>query len=206
MLKVLGRDNSNNVKKVLWCAAELELEFERVDYGGVHGGLDSDEYRKLNPNGLIPCLIDGERSVWESNAIVRYLVAAYGNGALQSGSPLQRAICDQWMDWVLSMLAAPFRDLFFNRVCATPEQFDADAMARGQLLVAERLAIVDRALASQAWLSGDAFGMGDIPMGCFVHTWFAMDIERPTLPHLADWHARLETRPAFRQHVMTPLT
>jgi glutathione S-transferase len=79
-------------------------------------------------------------------------------------------------------------------------------MARGQALVAERLAIVDSALARQEWLSGDAFGMGDIPMGCFVHTWFAMDIDRPMLPNLIDWHARLERRPAFRQHVMTALT
>ena len=53
MLKIWGRANSINVQKVLWCADELGLEYERIDVGGAFGGNDKPEYRRLNPNGQI---------------------------------------------------------------------------------------------------------------------------------------------------------
>ena len=58
MLKVLGRDTSSNVMKVLWACAELGLEFEREDVGGEFGGNDTPEFEVLNPNGLVPVIID----------------------------------------------------------------------------------------------------------------------------------------------------
>lgn len=206
MLQLLGRANSVNVKKVTWCAAELGLELPRVDKGGPFGGLDAPDFLARNPNGLIPCLIDGDRCVWESNAIVRYLVAVYGNGALQGASAIERSQADQWMDWVLSTISAPFRNLFINLVRTAPEKRDAVAMENGRLVTAERLAIADAWLAAHPWLSGDAFGMGDIPLGCYAYGWFEMPIERPELPHLADWYARLQAREEYRRHVMLPLT
>ena len=78
MLKIWGRTNSSNVKKVLWAAEELGLAYERIDAGGAFGIVDDPAYRALNPNGLVPTLEDGGLVLWESNAIVRYLSAQYG--------------------------------------------------------------------------------------------------------------------------------
>ena len=71
MLKILGRSSSINVQKVMWCAAELGAEVERIDIGGKYGGNDSAEYLAKNPNGLVPTMEDGEVVLWESNTIVR---------------------------------------------------------------------------------------------------------------------------------------
>ena len=68
------------------------------------------------------------------------------------------------------------------------------------------LALADAELARQPWLSGETFAMGDIPLGAFAYAWFEMPIQRPALPYLADWYARLQARPAYRKGVMTPLT
>src|SRR3546814_1286434 len=80
MLKIWGRVNSTNVKKVLWCAEELGLPFEQIDAGGAFGVVNDAAYRAMNPNGLVPCIQDGSFVLWESNAIVRYLAAKHGEG------------------------------------------------------------------------------------------------------------------------------
>ena len=72
MLKIWGRTTSSNVQKVLWCCAELGVEYDRVDFGGPFGGNQDPEYLALNPNGLVPTVKDGELILWESNSICRY--------------------------------------------------------------------------------------------------------------------------------------
>ncbi|WP_127089268.1 glutathione S-transferase family protein [Aquabacter cavernae] len=206
MMKLWGRANSSNVRKVLWALEELGLAYERIDAGGAFGIVNDPAYRTKNPNGLVPLLEDGDTLLWESNAVVRYLAARYGSGGLWAEDPALRAVGDKWMDWTTSSFAAPFRDVFWNQVRMTPETRDVAAMERGRTLCAGLLERVDAALAHAPYLSGDSFRMGDIPLGCFAYGWFAMPIERPDLPHLAAWYARISERPAFRTGVATPLT
>ena len=68
------------------------------------------------------------------------------------------------------------------------------------------MAILDAELARQPWLSGDAFGIADIPMGVYARTWYGLDIPRPDLPHVAEWYSRLTRREGFPSQVMIPLS
>ncbi|MCQ4315918.1 glutathione S-transferase [Stutzerimonas zhaodongensis] len=206
MLKLWGRNNSTNVKKPLWCLEELKVPYTRIDAGGAFGIVGEPEFVAKNPNKLVPCLEDGELVLWESNAIVRYLAARYGEGSLWNTDPAQRAEADKWMDWATSTLAAPFRPVFWNMVRTAPEQRDMAAVQTGLAECSKLLTIVDQTLATQPYLSGDSLGMGDIPLGCFAYAWFEMPIERPDLPHLRDWYDRLRQRPAYQAAVLTPLT
>ncbi len=113
MLTIWGRANSSNVRKVLWCAEELGLAYQRIDAGGAFGVVDDPSYRAMNPNGRVPLIEDDGFVLWESNAIVRYLVARHGQGTpWWPDDPRQRASADRWMDWMTSTVAAPFRDVF----------------------------------------------------------------------------------------------
>ncbi len=206
MLKIWGRKNSNNVRKVLWCAEELGLPYERVDAGGAFGVVNDEQYRAKNPNGLVPLIEDGEFVLWESNAIVRYLSARHADGGLQPAELQVRASADRWMDWVTSSLATPYRTVFWGLLRTPEAERDMAAIEAARTLCAELLAVPEQALATQPWLSGAEFGMGDIPLGCFIYGWFEMPIERPSLPHLEAWYARLCERPAYQRSVMTPLT
>jgi glutathione S-transferase len=206
MLKLWGRGNSTNVKKALWCLEELKIPYTRIDAGGAFGVVTEPDYIAKNPNQLVPCLEDGALVLWESNAIVRYLAAQYGDGALWCSDPAQRAQADKWMDWATSTLASPFRTVFWNMVRTAPEQRDMPAVQLALTECARLLAIADETLGQQPYLSGAALGMGDIPLGCFAYAWFEMPIERPDLPHLKAWYERLQQRPAYQAAVMTPLT
>ena len=207
MLKVWGRKNSSNVRKVLWCAEELALPYEREEAGGAFGVVDTPQYRALNPNGRVPLIEDGDFVLWESNAIVRYLAARYGSDT----SWYQRDVCvraqaDKWMDWTTSTFAGPFRDLFWGMLRTPAEQQDWVLINGASKTCAELLSIVDQALSEKPYLSGDEIGMGDIPLGSFIYAWFEMPIERPSMPHLESWYERLKARPAYRSAVMTALT
>jgi glutathione S-transferase len=206
MLKVWGRNNSVNVKKVLWIAAELGLDTENIPAGGEYGIVSDAAYRALNPNGRVPTIEDGDVVLWESNTIVRYLAARYGNGKFYIADAAARAQAEKWMDWATASLAAPFRDILWHAVRLPPKERNAATLAGGVKGAGALFAIADSVLARQPYLSGAEFGVGDIPVGCFVYGWFQAPIERPLLPHLATWYDRLTARPAYQKTVMIPLS
>mgnify|MGYP002652314797 CR=1 FL=1 len=203
MLTIWGRLNSHNVKKVVWLAEEIGLPYHRIDTGGAFG-MD-DAYRAKNPNALIPTIDDGDVTLWESNAILRYLAARHGGEQWWPADPATRAMADRWMDWQFTYADAQ-RDAFVNLVRRPPEQRDMAAVERAAATCAKQMAILDRQLADTPWLSGDAIGIGDVPMGVYAHTWFTLPIERPDLPHVAGWYARLRERAGYANQVMIPLT
>jgi glutathione S-transferase len=207
MIKIWGRENSVNVKKVLWCAQELGLKYDHINAGGAFGVVDTPEYRAMNPNGLVPCIEDDGFILWESNAVVRYLCAKYdGAGTLLSADLQKQAIANQWMDWTTSMFASPFRDVLRNLIRLPAEQRNMSVVEKGVRDCSHHLGILDAALAKTPFLSGEMFGMGDIPMGCLVYGWLKMPIQHPQLAHVDAWYNRLAQRPAYQDKVMLPLT
>lgn len=203
MLTIWGRLNSHNVKKVAWFAVELGLSFERHDVGGQFG-MDA-AYRAKNPNALIPTIEDEGFILWESNAILRYLAAKYGGEQYWPEHPAIRAVADKWMDWQIDY-AEDQRDAFINLVRKPADQRNPEAIAASAERCAKRMKTLDAALAQSLWLSGPDFGIGDVPMGVYAHTYFSLDIERPTLPHAEDWYRRMRKRPGYAEQVMIPLT
>jgi glutathione S-transferase len=203
MLTIWGRLNSHNVKKVAWLAEELGIAHVRQDVGGAFG-MDA-AYLRLNPNALIPTIEDDGVVLWESNAILRYLAARHGGERLWPADPAVRAIGDKWMDWQFAFADAQ-RDLFLNLVRRAPEARDHDAMARSVQAVNKMMMLVEDALSNSPWLSGTDFGIGDIPMGVYAHTYFSLVQDRPALPFTERWYEALKLRPGYADNVIIPLT
>ncbi|MBI4184066.1 MAG: glutathione S-transferase [Proteobacteria bacterium] len=206
MLKILGRKTSSNVQNVLWCCGELKLRFEREDIGGPFGRNDTPEYLALNPNGLVPTIVDDGYVQWESCSIVRYLSAKHGAGSLWPTDPARRGEADRWMDWHLSTVAPLMRPIFINLVRTPPEKRDMAAVAKATRELGDKLRILDAHLKARRFVAGDSLSMGDIPLGIIAYRWFGMALERPDLPSLRAWYDRLSGRPAYREHVMIPIT
>jgi glutathione S-transferase len=206
MLVIWGRDNSVNVQKPLWCLEEMGIAYERRDAGGAFGIVDTPEYRALNPNGLVPTMVEDGFILWESNAIVRYLAAKHSAGNLWPTDLRVRAEADRWMEWQNTTLWPALRPVFWNLIRTPVDQRDPDEMEASRLKSAQVLGILDAHLATRAFVAGDDFTMGDIPVGCGVWRWMALPIERPPLPNLQRWFDALAQRPAFATTVMTPLT
>ena len=76
----------------------------------------------MNPNGLVPTIEDDGLVLWESNTIVRYLAAKHGASTLWPADAGVRAEAEKWMDWTLSTLHDPYRDVFWGLVRTPPEK------------------------------------------------------------------------------------
>ena len=129
MLQIKGRDTSSNVMKVLWACTELGLEFERQDVGGTYGGNDTPEYRALNPNGLVPTIVEDDGFVlWESNSCVRYLAAKHDHGGLYPEDLKTRAGAERWMDWQVTTVSPAMVPVFRGMIRTPPEARDMAAI------------------------------------------------------------------------------
>ena len=206
MLKIWGRVNSVNVKKALWALEELGLKYERIDAGMEHGVNTTPEYRRMNPTGLVPTIEDDGFVLWESNAIVRYLAAKHAAGSLWPDDLRARADADRWMDWKHTTFWPAIRTLFLGLMRTAPDKRDPRALEESRLKTAEVLGILDAHLKTREYLAGDAFTMGDIPLGCGIWRWMALPIERPALPNVQRWFDSLARRPAYKKTVMLPLS
>lgn len=206
MLKVLGRANSGNVQKVLWCCAELGLPFVREDVGGPFGKNKEPAYLALNPNGLVPTIVDDGVVVWESNSILRYLASRNSSEALYPSRPGPRSQCDQWMDWQLSVLNSAITPVFLGLVRTAEDKRDLAAIETARAKTSSAMAILDGWLAKRPFLGGDRFTIADIPSGVMTYRWFTMPIAREDYPNLKAWYDRLAARDGFKKHIAIGLT
>jgi glutathione S-transferase len=206
MLKIWGRASSSNVQKVLWCCAELDIPFERVDLGGSFGGNRDPEYLRMNPNGLVPTVIDGDLVMWESNTICRYLAATRGGERLYPNDPAARTHVERWMDWQLAVAGPPMGQLLFGLVRTAPEARDAAAIEAARRRALAAWTIVEDELNDRPYLAGQSLSLAEIVLGTQIYRWFAFAIERPNLANLRAWYDRLRGRPGFKTHIETPIT
>ncbi len=201
MLKIWGRNTSSNVQKAMWAVGELSLAHERIDIGGPFGKNKEPAYLAMNPNGLVPTLEEDGFILWESNSIVRYLARKHGAGVLEPKDARAAALASQWMDWQLSVLGPAITPAFWGLIRTPPEQRDPAAIAASQAKTTDAMQILDAALAKSAYVAGDAFSMGDIPVGVMAYRFRQLVPDRPSLPNLERWYAAIEKRKAFQDHV-----
>ena len=116
-----------------------------------------------------------------------------------------RAEAEKWMDWQISMFYPTFRPLFWNLVRTPADQRDQNAVEESRLKTAEILGYLDAHLKNRMFVAGEGLTIGDIPMGCAIWRWMALEIERPVLSNLQRWFAALRERPAYKTAVMLPL-
>ena len=213
MLKLWGRKNSSNVKKVMWACAELGVPYERIDAGLHFGITTTDEFREKNPNGMIPVIDDDGFILWESNAIMRYLCAKHPKAPFYPTDLKMRASADRWMDWQCTTLGPPLGPLLMQLVRAPQENWDMKLISTNVLRLAELWKTADRQLGKTQWLTGNDFTMGDVPLGILAYTWRALPLERAgladvraPLTHVDRWYAQLNAMPNYRDIVAIGLT
>jgi len=206
MIKIWGRTDSSNVQKVLWCCAELGIEYERIDLGGKFGGNKERAYLEINPNGLVPTIQDGDFILWESNSIMRYLNEKYGQGRLLPSTLEGRANANRWMDWQLSVLNPAIVPLFWSLIRTPEDKRDPKLVQSAMDKTRAAWQMVENQLAHGAFIAGDHLSLGDIPLGVWAHRWFNLPIERPNLTRIDAWYKRLCERPPYRKHIMIPVT
>ena len=205
MLTVWGRRSSFNLQKVMWLVGELAIEHRHIEAGGQFGGLDTPEFRAMNPHGRVPVIDDNGTVVWESHAILRYLAARHGRGSFWIDDAAERSRVDQWLDWSQTSLQPDFLIGIFWGFYRTPEpQRNLSAIKESINRCARHFQLLDRLLSSQTFMLGNQLSLADIPIGTHLYRYFNLEIERPSLPNVDALYRRLQDRAAYFTHVMVP--
>jgi glutathione S-transferase len=186
----------------MWAVGEMSLPHERIDVGGAFGKNRDAPYLAMNPNGLVPTLEEEDGYLlWESNSVVRYLAAKHKSSVLEPADLRTRANAGKWMDWQLSVLGPAITPVFWNLIRTAPEKRDHTAIEEGKKKTTAAVKMMDEHLAKTAYLAGDAFSYGDIPVGVMAYRYRQLVPDRPPLPHFERWYAAISSRPAFKDQV-----
>lgn len=208
MLRIWGRTNSSNVMKVLWLCDELAIPFERIDAGGAFGRTKEPEYLAKNPNALVPTIEEDDGfTLWESNAILRYLARTRAPGnPIYPADARTAADCDRWMDWQLAAVNRPMTTIFFThiRIPEPDRDYAAAAKARDEAEALWRM--LDARLTGRDFICGPNLTLCDIALGIYAHRWFELPIERADLKALRGWYERLRARPGYMRHAAGKLS
>ena len=203
MLKIYGRANSINVRKVLWTVDEIGIPYEREDWGRGFQPLTNPAFLAVNELALIPAIDDDGFLLSESNTVIRYLAAKHGRTDLLPADPQGRAIVERWMDWQAIDLFNALRNAFIGLVVKAPVPGGEEAIQASLKAWPAQMEKVESQLKKTgAYITGADFTLADISMGLAVNRWFATDlpIERPELPATSAYYDLLSQRPAFMAH------
>ena len=202
MLRILGRANSFNVRKVLWVCDEIGIAYQREDFGRGYAPTSTPEFLKLNPVGQVPIVIEDGFVMRESNAIVRYLAARHGAKNLYPDDLRLRQRIEQWMDWVAYDVTHSLRGAFLGGQLQEPPWNNEWFVGQGRKDLTHQMRLLDEHLASQgSYMLGQDFTLADVPVGLVVNRWFSVrGFEKPSYPALAAYYELLTERPAFRAH------
>lgn len=192
MLKLYGC-GSPNVFKVQLMLAELGLEYE-FEATPLYGeALSSPSFRRLNPNGKLPVLVDDGESVFESGAILLHL--AEKTGRLLAADGVARSQALQWLMWQVAGVGPMFgQALHFRFIAPAATNY---ARARYDREVRRLYGVAEARLASSPWFAGVDYSIADIAvfpwLGRYART---LDVDIQAYPAVLDWIARIEARPA----------
>jgi glutathione S-transferase len=203
MLKIYGRANSINVRKVLWLCEEMALPYTQEDWGRGHRPTSDAGFQGTSRFGLVPVIEDDGFVLRESNAIVRYLASRHRRRDLYPEDIRARATIEAWMDWSATDLFSGLRPVFIGLHVKTPEfAGKPGAIEWGLWQWTRQMQLLDSELVSTGgpYVCGADFTLADIPIGLVVNRWYGLDFEKPELPAVGRYYEQLSTRPAFRLH------
>jgi len=197
VLKVLGRVTSINVRKVLWALEEIGAAYDREDWGQPIRDPKVPEFLALNPNGQVPVLVDGDFSMWESNAILVYLAEKDGSLRLLPENIRQRAHVLQWLGWQVSDLNPAWMYAVLALQRKAPGYDDPARIADSLANWTTRMDILEAQIASgSGFVVGDSFTLADIALGLSLHRWFRLPADKKAMPAAEAYYRRLLERPA----------
>jgi glutathione S-transferase len=202
MLRILGKRQSINVRKVLWACNEIGLDYVQEEWGAGARSTSDPEYLALNPKALVPVVVDDGEVLTESNSIVRYLAAKHRRADLLPLDARARARVEEMMDWQATELNWSWRVAFQAIVRRHPCAGTAEQVRKSLGEWSATMQLLERRLAGEGpHVCGETFTVADIAIGLSVNRWFQTPMEQPDMPLARSYLERLMRRPAAKTYL-----
>ena len=187
--------------RVVWLLEELGLEYEVNIMPFTKEGLKSPEHRSRHALGRVPVLEDGDISIFESGAIIDYVLERYKNGGLKPNSDAPEfPFYLQWYHYCEGMVMPPMNQIVVQTILLPPDRRDEVVLNQAKNLLTKSLAPVNENLADKDYLIGD-FSAADLMLGhsCFMAN--RLGCVSDEMQNIKDYVARIANRPAFKKAI-----
>lgn len=187
--------------RIVWLLEELGLDYDVQKYELKPASLRTEEYTKIHPMNRVPSIEDGDVSMFESGAIVQYILAKHGNGQLAPtvDAPNFHKYL-QWFHYCEGMLMPPVNTIVVQTILLPEERRDASVLAQATKLLTRMLTAVEKELEGQDYIAGD-FSGADIMSGhaCIVAQRLGADVSDK--PNVSAYIERLKGRDAYQRAI-----
>jgi len=187
--------------RIVWLLEELGLDYEVNIMPFTKEGLKSSEHRARHALGRVPVLEDGDVSIFESGAIVDYILERHKNGGLKpASSTAEFPGYLQWFHYCEGMVMPPMNQIVVQKFLLPPDRRDETALRQAENLLGKSLVPVNQALEGKDYLIGD-FSAADIMLGhaCFMAN--RNGCVHDEMTHLKTYINNIESRPAFQKAI-----
>lgn len=205
MIKIYGSPRSS-AGRVYWLMEELGLTYERMPLNMSQREHKSPEYLKLNPNGKVPCLVDGNYIIWESMAITQYLTAKYnGNSPLLPKTPEEVGHIAQWSFWSILEMQKHAVEWLIQVMFMPADKKDPSIIERAQKSLIPLFGILNQALENKNYLVGNRFTLADLHVASVVNVAVSLGFDTTPYPQVHSWAKACQDRPAWHKVCSLPM-
>ncbi len=198
-MKLYGFPMSPNSRRAQLTLEELGLPYEYVTVDLMTGAQKAPEYLAVNPFGRVPTLVDGDFTLWESHAILEYLVAKHPESGLGPKTPAERGDISRWM-FLNSAHFGPSNAAIFAHTIRLPEDQRIPKLAENGKVEGHRiLGVMNAALEGKTFLVGERLTIADLSIAPAVMFAPMLGFDLSAYPNVAAWIERLKARPAFKK-------
>ena len=197
MITLYGVPRSRALR-CLWMLEELGVPYENVKTMFGPTGSRTADFLRINPNGHIPALTDGDVTLWESLAINLYLARKYGK-ALWPATPEDEGRAYMWSVWAMTELESPVITAFVNRVMLPEAQRDEAAAQAAAERFRTPLGILEGALGGKEYLVYDKFSVADLNVAAVLMIAPMARLSLDGAPNTQAWLTRSTQRPALQR-------
>ncbi len=197
MITLYGSPNSSS-GRCFWALEEMGIEYETKKIDFKEKEHKSNEFLKLNPNGKVPVLVDGDHQIWESMAINMYLGDKY-KPELMGKSLIERGKTYQWSFWSLMDLQTPLIDIFIQMVFVPEDRRDLEKIEKSRAKLPALLETLDKELSHHKYLTGNEFTLADLNTASVVHVSKHIKYDLSTYTNIQRWLELISERGAYKR-------
>ena len=187
---------ASRAARALWIAHELGFPFEHV--AKEMKDLKSPDYLKINPNGKVPTLVDGDFKLFESMAINLYLAKRFNKEGIWPQSAEDQALCYQWSFWGMTEIERPLLTILIDMFMTAPDKRKPEAVAEAQKTLPKPFSVLNSALEGREYLVGSAFTVADLNLASICSWSKPIKYDFKPFPNAGAWLDRCLSRPAYK--------
>lgn len=198
MIQIYGSARSS-AGRCYWMLEECGLSYEvkPLDMANTKEH-KSPQFLKINPNGKVPALVDGQLTLWESAAIVTYLAEKY-KPELLGKTPEERGLVSQWMFWAMTEAQPPMVDILVQKFFVPEGKKDEALIEKRTAQIPHLLMILNEHLKDKTHFVGGRFTVADLMVASVVNIAVGLGLKINEYHKLDQWFSTMKERPAFQK-------